>query len=115
MLTVMDISKKAVWKLGSGSSGESPASSRVPVKLLPASHIIDTSEQKGNISIGPGSAKLSQDTQKCHKNVLPRQKPKSLYVSNKGKSTLQTISLTTISWCLFILPSTSVMENWSSQ
>lgn len=43
-----------------------PASSQLPVKLLPASQIIDASKQKGNISTGPGSVKLSQDTQKCH-------------------------------------------------
>lgn len=102
MSTVMDILKKKqrVLKSGGGSSGKSPASSRVPVKFLPASQITGATKQKRNISMGPGSVKLPQDTQKHNKNVLPPEKPKSLHVSNRGKSRLQTILLTTISWCL---------------
>lgn len=95
----MDILKKKqrVLKSGGGSSGKSPASSRVPVKFLPASQITGATKQKRNISMGPGSVKLPQDTQKHNKNVLPPEKPKSLHVSNRGKSRLQTILLTTIS------------------
>lgn len=56
MSAVIDIMKKA--ESGSGSSGKSPASFRVGVKLLPAIEITHDSKQKGNISIGPGSIKL---------------------------------------------------------